>query len=104
MNQIFMYYLLQTKTLIMKSWLQKFFGGLQGMSQKKAHKVLPQRVFLFSFFMMLSFFSHAQNTTTVSGSVTDTSGVIGGNGNNGPFQEVGCYTGRWNVFHSGNRC
>ena len=76
MNQIFMYYLLQTKTLIMKSWLQGFFGGLQGVSQKKAHKLLPQRVFLFSFFMMLSFFSHAQNATNVSGSVTDTSGVM----------------------------
>jgi len=55
MNQIFMYYLLQTKTLIMKSWLQGFFGRLQGVSQKKAHKLLSQRVFLFSFFMMLSF-------------------------------------------------
>src|SRR6185437_4864597 len=76
MNQIFMYYLLQSKTLIMKSWLQKFFGGLQAVSQKRAQTLLPQRVFLFSFFMMVSFFSHAQNTTTVSGAVTDTSGVM----------------------------
>lgn len=60
----------------MKICVQKFFGMPQEIKQKKAGKLLPQKVFLFAFFMLLSFLSHAQSATTITGTVTDTSGAI----------------------------
>src|SRR6185312_496228 len=72
----FMNYLLQTKTLIMKSCVRNLFGVLHEEEQKKAHRLLPQKLFLLSFFLMFSFSIQAQNTTTITGKVTDTSGAM----------------------------
>jgi TonB-linked SusC/RagA family outer membrane protein len=70
-----MYYSLKPKTWIMKICVQKFLVIRQEAKQKKAGVLLPQKIFLFAFFMLLSFFGHAQNATTITGTVTDTSGT-----------------------------
>ena len=71
-----MYYLLKPKTWIMKICAQKILGMPQKVKQRKAGTLLPQKVFLFASLMLSSFFVHAQNATTITGTVTDTSGVM----------------------------
>ena len=68
-----MNYLLEPKTLIMRNCLHNFAGDFQRLFLRKWRIFLPQKVLLFSFSILLSFFSQAQNTT-VTGRVVDTTG------------------------------
>jgi len=68
-----MNYLLQTKTLIMRNGLHNFARNFQRLHLRKRRFFLPQKVFLFSLFVLLSFVSHAQNTI-ITGRVVDTTG------------------------------
>ncbi|MDQ6903514.1 MAG: carboxypeptidase-like regulatory domain-containing protein, partial [Bacteroidota bacterium] len=57
----------------MKSCLKKFFGDLREGKQKKPQFLLSQKVFFIFLFVSISFAGIAQNTT-ITGTVTDTTG------------------------------
>jgi TonB-linked SusC/RagA family outer membrane protein len=70
-----MYYLLQTKSLIMKSRLQKLFVEVTEVKQKKSRSFLPQKILFFSFLFLFSLTSKAQTGTVITGKVTDSAGA-----------------------------
>jgi TonB-linked SusC/RagA family outer membrane protein len=65
--------LLQTKTLSMKSFLQRIFGEFQKEKQKRQFIHL-RSVSLFSFLILFSLMGKAQNSQVITGRVTDSSG------------------------------
>ena len=69
-----MHYLLQPKSLIMKSCLQTLFVERREVKQKKDYVFLPPKFFLISVFVFLSLVGIAQNTT-ITGRVVDTTGI-----------------------------
>jgi TonB-linked SusC/RagA family outer membrane protein len=65
--------LLRTKTLSMKSFLQRIFGEFQKEKQKRQFIHL-RTAFVFSFLILFSLMGKAQNTQVITGTVTDSSG------------------------------
>lgn len=68
-----MNYLIQTKSSIMKSSLQKLFARRSGLKKGRSGNRFTPKIFLLSFFVLLSFIGFSQ-TSTITGRVVDTTG------------------------------
>lgn len=65
----------------MKKRFQKCIGVILLLLPGKRRQLLPQKVFCFSFFVLLSFLGNAQTDRIITGKVTDSTGVM-------PLQQV----------------